>query len=101
MVKKGKFSEPSLLILISLAEKSRHGYAIMEDIQSNYDINLGPGTLYGAISRLEKAGYIRVLESEDRKKPYKLTKEGSVYLTQQIEELQKIATLGSKRLGLI
>ncbi|GAJ97699.1 hypothetical protein [Geomicrobium sp. JCM 19055] len=40
----------------------------MEDIQSNYDINLGPGTLYGAITRLEKAGYIRVLESEDRKK---------------------------------
>ncbi|GAK04988.1 transcriptional regulator, PadR family [Geomicrobium sp. JCM 19037] len=73
----------------------------MEDIQKTYDIQLGPGTLYGAISRLEKAGYIRVLESEERKKPYALTKAGSEYLTQQIEELQKITTLGSKRLGLL
>ncbi|MFB4159049.1 PadR family transcriptional regulator [Geomicrobium sp. JSM 1781026] len=101
MVKKGKFSEPSLLILISLAETNRHGYAIMEDIQQTYDIQLGPGTLYGAISRLEKAGYIRVIESEERKKPYTLTKAGSEHLTQQIEELQKITMLGSKRLGLL
>ncbi|MCF3943695.1 PadR family transcriptional regulator [Oceanobacillus alkalisoli] len=100
MVKKNRFSEPSLLILISLAEKKRHGYAIMEDIEKNYDIKLGPGTLYGAISRLEKAGYISVLESQDRKKPYKLTEEGQIYLTEQIKEIQKVTSLGMKRLGL-
>ncbi|MCM3713865.1 PadR family transcriptional regulator [Alkalihalobacillus oceani] len=101
MVKKNRFSEPSLLILISLAEKNRHGYAIMEDIEKNYDIKLGPGTLYGAISRLEKAGYISVLESQERKKPYKLTKEGQIFLTEQIKEIQKVASLGMKRLGLL
>ncbi|WP_010529140.1 PadR family transcriptional regulator [Lentibacillus jeotgali] len=101
MVGKNKFTEPSLLILISLAEENRHGYAIMEDIEKNYDIKLGPGTLYGAISRLEKAGYISALESQDRKKPYKLTEEGHVYLTNQIKEIQKVTTLGLKRLGLI
>lgn len=101
VVKKNRFSEPSLLILISLAEKKRHGYAIMEDIEKNYDIKLGPGTLYGAISRLEKAGYISVLESQDRKKPYKLTEEGQIFLTEQIKEIQKITSLGMKRLGLI
>lgn len=101
MVKKSKFSEPSLFILISLAEKNRHGYAIMEDVEKSYDIKLGPGTLYGAISRLEKAGYISVLESQDRKKPYKLTEEGQIYLTEQIREIQKVTSLGLKRLGLV
>jgi len=101
MAKKNKFSEPALLILISLAEKNRHGYAIMEDIEKNYDIKLGPGTLYGAISRLERAGYISVLESQDRKKPYELTKEGQIYLTEQIKEIQKVTALGLKRLGLV
>lgn len=101
VVKKNRFSEPSLLILISLAEKKRHGYAIMEDIEKNYDIKLGPGTLYGAISRLEKAGYISALESQDRKKPYKLTEEGQIYLTEQIKEIQKVTSLGMKRLGLV
>ncbi|WP_018932965.1 PadR family transcriptional regulator [Gracilibacillus lacisalsi] len=100
-MKKNRFSEPSLLILISLAEQNRHGYAIMEDIEQNYDIKLGPGTLYGAISRLEKAGYIRVLESENRKKPYEMTEAGRIYLSEQIKEMQKITTLGLKRLGLV
>jgi len=101
VVKKSKFSEPALFILISLAEKNRHGYAIMEDIEKSYDIKLGPGTLYGAVSRLEKEGYISVLESQDRKKPYKLTEEGQIYLTQQIKEIQKVTSLGLKRLGLV
>ncbi|ALX48766.1 PadR family transcriptional regulator [Lentibacillus amyloliquefaciens] len=101
MVGKNKFTEPSLLILISLAEENRHGYAIMEDIEKNYDIKLGPGTLYGAISRLQKAGYISALETQDRKKPYKLTEEGQVYLSNQIKEIQKVTTLGLKRLGLV
>ncbi|TVT27753.1 PadR family transcriptional regulator [Salinicoccus cyprini] len=101
MGKKSRLSEPSLLILISLAEKNRHGYAIMEDIEENYDFKIGPGTLYGAISRLEKAGYISVLETEDRKKPYKMTEAGQVYLTEQIREMQKVTSLGMTRLGLI
>lgn len=97
---KSKFSEPSLLILISLAEQDRHGYAIMEDIEKNYNIKLGPGTLYGAISRLEKAGHISAVESQERKKPYRLTEEGHVYLTEQIREIQKVTKIGMKRLGI-
>ena len=98
---KNKFSEPALFILISLAEQNRHGYAIMEDIEKSYDIKLGPGTLYGAISRLEKAGYISAVESQDRKKPYKLTEEGQIYLAEQIKEIQKVTNMGMKRLGLV
>ncbi len=100
MKKKDRFSEPSLFVLISLAEKNCHGYAIMEDIEKNYNIKLGAGTLYGAITRLEKAGYIQVLESDDRKKPYKLTDAGREYLRNQIKEIQEITSLGAKRLGL-
>ncbi|GAB0168210.1 PadR family transcriptional regulator [Lysinibacillus sp. CTST325] len=100
-MKKDRFSEPSLFILISLAEKDCHGYAIMEDIEKNYSIKLGAGTLYGAITRLEKAGYIQVLASDDRKKPYRLTDAGREYLSNQIKDIQAITTLGAKRLGLI
>lgn len=98
---KSKFSEPTLFILISLAEQNRHGYAIMKDIEENYGVKLGPGTLYGAISRLEKAGYISAVKSQERKIPYKLTDEGQMYLTEQIKEIQKVTDLGMKRLGLV
>jgi DNA-binding PadR family transcriptional regulator len=96
-----RFSEPTLFILISLTDANRHGYAIMEDIEQNNNIKLGPGTLYGAINRLEKAGYIRVLESNDRKKPYELTMAGREYLTIQLKDIQRVASLGIRRLGLI
>lgn len=70
-------------------------------LKKNYSIKLGAGTLYGAITRLEKAGYIQVLESDDRKKPYRLTDEGREYLSNQIKEIQAVTALGAKRLGLI
>ena len=57
-------SDPSLLIVASLAEGDKHGYGIMEDIQSFAGIRLGPGTLYGAISRLEERGWIRPVISD-------------------------------------
>src|SRR5690625_4386494 len=98
---KSKISDPAAFILIRLAEENCHGYAIMEDIEENYDVKLRPGTLYGAISRLEKAGYISAVKSQDRKKPYKLTEEGQIYLTEQIKEIQKVTNIGMKRLGLV
>ena len=73
-----RFSEPTLFILISLADGNKHGYAIMEDIERSYDIKLGPGTLYGAISRMEKSKLIRAIPSQDRKKPYQITFQRSI-----------------------
>lgn len=52
----GRFSEPALLILVSLAEQPRHGYSMTEDIEAVAGVRLGPGTLYGALARLERAG---------------------------------------------
>jgi DNA-binding PadR family transcriptional regulator len=64
-------SGPSLLILASLADGDKHGYAMMEDIQRFADVRLGPGTLYGAITRLEERNCIVPVDSRDRRQPYR------------------------------
>jgi len=66
-------SEPSTLILASLAAETRHGHAIMRDIEAFARVRLGPGTLYGALQRLERAGLIEAVPSTDRRQPYRLT----------------------------
>ena len=96
-----RFSEPTLFILISLAEGNKHGYAIMEDIENSYDIKIGPGTLYGVISRMEKLKLIEAIPSKDRKKPYQITSEGRQYLQEKLKEIEIVTKLGFERLGLI
>ncbi len=95
----GRFSEPALLILASLAGGDKHGYSMMEDIEAISGIKLGPGTLYGAISRLEEHGFIEVVETEDRRKPYKLTAKGLTTLESTLEKMQRFTRTGLQRLG--
>ena len=91
-------SDPSLLVLSSLAEGDKHGYAMMEDILRFSGQRLGPGTLYGAITRLENQGFIRPLNSGDRRRPYRLTSSGKKYLEEQLAILGRIVKTGSARL---
>jgi len=92
-------SDPTLLVLASLAEGDKHGYAMMEDIGRFAGVRLGPGTLYGAISRLEQQGWIRpVKPSEDRRQPYTLTASGRKHLEEQLAGLNQIVRAGQKRL---
>ena len=91
-------SDPTILILASLAEGEKHGYAIMEDIQAFAGIRLGPGTLYGAITRLEQQGWIRAVKSESRRQPYRITTQGSEYLRAQLGMLDQVVRIGNKRL---
>jgi DNA-binding PadR family transcriptional regulator len=95
----GRFSDPSLLILASLAGGPRHGYAMMEDIESMTGVRLGPGTLYGALARLERRGLIQPLEAEDRRRPYQLTGLGATVLREQLTGLQRFAAIGLGRLA--
>jgi DNA-binding PadR family transcriptional regulator len=95
----GHFSNPSLLILSSLAGGEKHGYAMMEDIYNMTGVRLGAGTLYGAITRLEQAGLIEALPMGDRRRPYRLTAQGAAVLHQALAELEKFAGLGLKRLA--
>jgi len=91
-------NDPALLILASLADGDKHGYAMMEDIQRFAGVRLGPGTLYGAITRLEEQGWIRPVESEDRRKPYSLTGAGRRYLEEQMTSLDRIVRATLQRL---
>jgi len=95
----GRFSDPALLILASLAEGPRHGYSMMSDIETMAGIRLGPGTLYGALTRLESAGLIKALATKDRRRPYQLTAKGIAALREQLALLQKLASTGLKRLA--
>ena len=91
-------NDPALLVLASLAEGDKHGYAMMEDIESFSSIKLGPGTLYGAITRLEENGWIAAVPSEDRRQPYTLTALGRKSLESEIETLLNVAKTALKRL---
>ena len=95
----GRFSEPALLILISLAEGPKHGYAMIEDIVAVAGVRLGPGTLYGAISRLESRGLIEALAPENRRNPYRLTGAGERSLRERLRSLAAVTRAGTERLA--
>jgi DNA-binding PadR family transcriptional regulator len=95
----GRFSEPGLLVLISLADGPKHGYAIQEDIDALTGSRPGPGTLYGAIRRLEERGLIEALTPQDRRKPYQLTAAGRRTLQAELERARALATAGLRRLA--
>ena len=91
-------SDPTILILSSLAEGDKHGYAIMEDIATFAGIRLGPGTLHGAISRPEDRGWIRAVRSESRRRPYRITAEGNLELKRQLALFGQVVRTGNRRL---
>jgi DNA-binding PadR family transcriptional regulator len=95
----GRFAEPGLLILISLAGSEKHGYAVMEDIARLSGAQVGPGTLYAAIARLEARGLIESLPASDRRRPYRLTARGAAALQQHLQAVQQVATTGLRRLA--
>jgi DNA-binding PadR family transcriptional regulator len=95
----GRFSEPALLILVSLADGARHGYSMTEDIEAIAGVSLGPGTLYGALARLEARGLIEPLKSEDRRKPYRLTTLGEHALRARLDSMMTVARTGQRRLA--
>lgn len=95
----GRFSEPALHILISLADGPKHGYAMTEDIAILSGRRPGPGTLYGALTRLEQVGLIERLESDDRRNPYRLTQRGARVLKARLAALEALARAGQKRLA--
>ena len=95
----GRFSEPALLILISLADGPKHGYAMTQDIEGVSGQKLGPGTLYGAIARLEGRKWIEPLPAEDRRRPYKLTNAGQKVLRARLQSLRAVTRVGQARLA--
>src|SRR4026208_932403 len=105
-----RFAEPALLILVSLSDGPKHGYAIMTDVEAGTGRPIGPGTLYAALARLEGRGRDRALapargaleggawegppEPVDRRRPYRLTGVGEAALKEQLSNLAAFARLG-------
>jgi DNA-binding PadR family transcriptional regulator len=98
---RGQPPEPGLLILMSLAEGPKHGYAMIEDIAQIARVRLGPGTLYGALARLEARGLIEPLPDEERRRPYRLTALGREVLADRLASIQQIAEAGLRRLAVV
>ena len=97
----GRFLEPGLLILVSLADRPRHGYSMMEEIERLSGARPGPGTLYGALGRLQAMGLIEPLPAEDRRRPYRLTSAGAAFHKAQLERLDRLVHTGRQKWGMV
>jgi DNA-binding PadR family transcriptional regulator len=96
-------TEPVLLILMSLADKPRHGYALMKDIEvlSSGRVRLSTGTLYGALRRLLEDLWIERFEQEDtsrEKQAYRLTAAGRRQLRQELARMKQLTHAAAVRL---
>lgn len=92
--------EASVLVLISLADRPRHGYALIQDIREFAGVELGPGTLYGALDRLERLELIESLPAEERRHPYRITASGAQALRVHLDSIERVSTAGRLRLQL-
>ena len=71
---------------------------MIEDIARLCGTRLGPGTLYGAIARLENQGWIEPLPPEERRQPYRITPDGLRVLRAKLTTLRQFTKAGLKRL---
>ena len=101
--KRKPLSEAVLLILTSLADEPRHGYALIKDIESlsGGRVRLSTGTLYGAIRRLVEDGLIEPFDQEDTsrdKQAYRLTNEGRKQLRAELDRMKQLTQKAAARL---
>ena len=94
----GRYSDPPLFVLVSLADGPKHGHAMLDDIFQMSGTLLGPGTLYGAITRLKRERLIEPLPSDDRRQPYRLTPRGLRVLHTRLTTIYRFARTGLKKL---
>jgi DNA-binding PadR family transcriptional regulator len=94
-------SDRSILILTSLADGPKHGYALIKDIDGFAGITLGAGTLYGALAQLERAGLVEALPAGDRRRPYQITAAGREQLRVRLLQATRIAEVGLRRISAV
>ena len=95
----GRFSEPALLLLASLAGGPKHAYAMVEDIARLSGVRLRVTTLYSALARLEQRGLVEALPPAERRRPYQLTAAGTAALGEQLTYMETLAAAGRARLA--
>jgi DNA-binding PadR family transcriptional regulator len=97
-------TEPVLLILLSLAEQPRHGYAILQDVERMSDgrVKLSTGTLYGALRRLLEDGWIEQFEEEESprgRRAYRLSSDGRRNLQLEVDRMKQLTKLAALRVA--
>jgi DNA-binding PadR family transcriptional regulator len=88
-----------LLVLTAVAAEPRHGHRIRLEVEGLSGRPVGPGTLYGAISRLEEDGFIRALTPQGRRKPYEITDAGRRHLAGEVARTRHLVEVAERRLG--
>jgi DNA-binding PadR family transcriptional regulator len=94
-----RFGEPGVLILLALSDGPKHGYAITAEILASTGLKLGPGTLYGSLTKLVDRGMITALPSSDRRRPYEITPSGQAALAAQLKTWSRIIEAGHAKLS--
>src|SRR4051794_4601543 len=95
----GRFGEPGALVLLSLSDGPKHGYAITADVLEQTGVRLGPGTLYGALTKLEERGLVAPLPESDRRRPYEMTEAGRAALAEHLATWTRVVETGRARLA--
>jgi DNA-binding PadR family transcriptional regulator len=95
----GRYAGSATLVLSSLADGDKHGYALIQDVEAFAGVRLAPGTLYEALGRLERKGLIEALEPVGRRRPYRLTSAGARVLRAHLADQRQVAEVGLSRLG--
>jgi DNA-binding PadR family transcriptional regulator len=92
-------TDPGLLILISLAAGPKHGHAMMRDVERFAGVRMGPGTLYGALTRLDEDGLVEPMAPEGRRRPYRLTHSGMASLRDRLQGIERAVSVGLQRMA--
>ncbi|MGC2404224.1 MAG: PadR family transcriptional regulator [Acidobacteriaceae bacterium] len=89
-------------ILLALADRDRHGYGIMQEIEERTDqqVRMGPGTLYGTLKRMLESSLIEECDervdpdlSDERRRYYRITKKGRRAAAAEAERLQALVRI--------
>ena len=89
---------PLVLVLASLADGPKHGYAMIREIEEMAGVTLGPGTLYGAIARLDEEELIQPLQQKERRQPYRITAAGVRALRTHLAAMHQLSDTGLRKL---
>jgi len=91
----GPMTEAMYYVLLALF-RPNHGYQLMQSIHevSNGRVQMGPGTLYGILTRMQKEGFIEKKHDDGRRKTYEITKYGELALRAEFRRLQAMITDG-------
>lgn len=94
----GRFSEPAVQVLVTLAGGPKHGWAIGDEVERRTGRRPQPATLYGTLSRLEERGWIAELEPEGRRRPFGITPTGEAALRARLQDLEALVRAGRRAL---